>query len=49
MALSAIVDAAAIGLTSNISILWPNLEAKVIQWLRRFSPRPLGKIINAVN
>ncbi len=44
-----IVDAVENGLKKNVTILWPNLEAKILQWLRRFSPRLLWKIIHAAN
>ncbi len=44
-----IVDAVEIGLKKNVRILWPNMEAKILQWLRRFSPRLLWKIIHAAS
>jgi NAD(P)-dependent dehydrogenase (short-subunit alcohol dehydrogenase family) len=44
-----IVDAVENGLKKNVRILWPNMEAKILQWLRRFSPRLLWKIIHAAN
>jgi NAD(P)-dependent dehydrogenase (short-subunit alcohol dehydrogenase family) len=44
-----IVDAVETGLKKNVRILWPGMEAKILQWLRRFSPRLLWKIINAAN
>ena len=44
-----IVDAVENGLRKKVKILWPNAEAKILQWLRRFSPRLLWKIIHAAN
>jgi short-subunit dehydrogenase len=44
-----IVDAVENGLAKNVRILWPSMEAKTLQWLRRFSPRLLWKIIHAAN
>jgi NAD(P)-dependent dehydrogenase (short-subunit alcohol dehydrogenase family) len=44
-----IVDAVETGLKKNVRILWPSMEAKILQWLRRFSPRLVWKIINAAN
>ena len=44
-----IVDAVEKGLKKNVRILWPGMEAKILQWLRRFSPRLLWKIIHAAN
>lgn len=45
----AIVDAVEKGLKNNVTILWPNMEAKILQWLRRFSPRLMWRIIHAAN
>lgn len=44
-----IVDAVEKGLEKKITILWPSMEAKVLQWLRRFSPQLLWKVIHAAN
>lgn len=44
-----IVDAVEIGLKKQVKILWPNLEAKILQWIRRFSPRLLWKIIHSAS
>ncbi|MEH6587098.1 MAG: SDR family oxidoreductase [Halioglobus sp.] len=44
-----IVAAVEKGLQKNVKILWPNMEAKILQWLRRFSPRLLWKLIHAAN
>lgn len=44
-----IVAAVERGLNKDVKILWPSMEAKVLQWLRRFSPRLLWKIIHAAN
>ncbi|MFT4615197.1 MAG: NAD(P)-dependent dehydrogenase (short-subunit alcohol dehydrogenase family) [Bacteroidia bacterium] len=44
-----IVDAVERGLKKKITILWPSTEAKILQWLRRFSPRLLWRIIHAAN
>jgi NAD(P)-dependent dehydrogenase (short-subunit alcohol dehydrogenase family) len=44
-----IVDAVETGLKKNVRILWPSMEAKILQWLRRFSPRLLWRIIHAAN
>ena len=40
----AIVDAVEKGLEKNVTILWPNMEAKILQWLRRFSSRLCGDL-----
>ena len=37
------------GLKNNKQILWPSTEAKLLQWLRRFSPRLVWKIMHAAN
>jgi NADP-dependent 3-hydroxy acid dehydrogenase YdfG len=44
-----IVNAVTKGLQKKTKILWPSTEAKVLQWLRRFSPRLLWKIIHSAN
>lgn len=44
-----IVDAVERGLNKKVKILWPSREAKILQWLRRFSPRLLWRIIHAAN
>lgn len=44
-----VVDAVERGLQKQIVILWPSTEAKVLQWLRRFSPRLVWRVIHAVN
>jgi NAD(P)-dependent dehydrogenase (short-subunit alcohol dehydrogenase family) len=49
MAPDDIVAAVEKGLKKNVRILWPSMEAKILQWLRRFSPRLLWKIIHAAN
>ena len=49
MAPDDIVDAVEKGLKKNVKILWPSMEAKILQWLRRFSPRLLWRIIHAAN
>jgi short-subunit dehydrogenase len=49
MAPDDIVDAVEKGLKKNVRILWPSMEAKILQWLRRFSPRLLWRIIHAAN
>jgi NAD(P)-dependent dehydrogenase (short-subunit alcohol dehydrogenase family) len=49
MAPDDIVAAVEKGLKKNVRILWPSLEAKILQWLRRFSPRLVWRIIHAAN
>ena len=44
-----IVNAVTKGLQKKTKILWPSTEAKVLHWLRRFSPRLLWKIIHSAN
>lgn len=44
-----IVDAVEKGLKNNVTILWPGMEAKILQWLRRFSPRLMWKIMHAAS
>lgn len=44
-----IVDAVEKGLKKNVTILWPSVEAKILQWLRRFSPRLMWKIMHAAS
>jgi len=44
-----IVGAVEKGLKKNVTILFPNAEAKILQWIRRFSPRLMWKIIHAAN
>jgi short-subunit dehydrogenase len=44
-----IVKAVIKGMQKKTKILWPSTEAKILQWLRRFSPRLLWKIIHAAN
>jgi|TARA_B110000503_G_scaffold886_1_gene1189 short-subunit dehydrogenase len=44
-----IVDAVESGLKKKVKVLWPSTEAKILQWLRRFSPRLLWRVIHAAN
>jgi NADP-dependent 3-hydroxy acid dehydrogenase YdfG len=44
-----IVKAVIKGMQKKTKILWPSTEAKILQWLRRFSPRLLWKIIHSAN
>lgn len=44
-----IVDAVERGMNNKVKVLWPSNEAKILQWLRRFSPRFLWKIIHAAD
>lgn len=44
-----IVNAVTKGMQKKTKILWPSTEAKVLHWLRRFSPRLLWKIIHSAN
>ncbi|MEH6582350.1 MAG: SDR family oxidoreductase [Halioglobus sp.] len=49
MAPDDIVAAVEKGLKKNVKILWPSIEAKILQWLRRFSPRLLWRLVHAAN
>ena len=44
-----VVDVVERGLKKKVPILWPGMEAKILQWLRRFSPRLLWKVMHAAN
>jgi NADP-dependent 3-hydroxy acid dehydrogenase YdfG len=44
-----IIDAIENGLKKRKAILYPNAEAKILAWLRRFSPGLMWKIIHASN
>jgi hypothetical protein len=44
-----IVKAVIKGMQKKTKILWPSTETKILQWLRRFSPRLLWKIIHSAN
>ena len=44
-----IIDAVEDGLKKRKTILYPNGEARVLAWLRRFSPGLVWKIIHASN
>jgi short-subunit dehydrogenase len=46
---SAMIDAVEAGLRRKTAILYPNGEAKILAWLRRFSPRMVWRIIHAAN
>jgi hypothetical protein len=43
------IDAVETGLRRKTEILFPNGEAKILAWLRRFSPRLMWKIMHAAN
>ena len=43
------IDALEAGLHRKTTILYPNSEATVLAWLRRFSPRLVWKVIHAAN
>lgn len=45
----AIIDAVEKGLVRKTHILYPNAEAKILGWLRRFSPRLVWKVVHAAN
>jgi NADP-dependent 3-hydroxy acid dehydrogenase YdfG len=49
MTIDNLVIAVELGLKKRTPILWPNTESKVLQWLRRFSPRLLWKVIHIAN
>jgi len=44
-----IIDAIENGLKKGKTVLYPNGEAKILAWLRRFSPGLVWKIIHASN
>ena len=46
---TAMIDAVEKGLHRKTAILYPNGEAKILAWLRRFSPRLVWKIVHAAN
>lgn len=44
-----IIDAVERGLLQKSEILFPGAEAKILHWLRRFSPKLVWRIINTAN
>lgn len=49
MTANQIVDAVERGLSKKVKVLWPSSEAKILQWLRRFSPRLLWRLVHAAD